>query len=694
MSLMIFEKDNIKIYLRRMLLLLVMAAGVLTAPVRAQVNAEQVISIGRNVLGMDDYVLSIHYFNLAISAKPYLADPYYLRAVAKVMLEDYPGAEADASLALERNKFLTEAYRVRGFARQRLGRDSLALIDFEACLSHRPIDKSFLYYKGASQTALKHYEDARKTFATLLRYFPNFEAAYAERARLNLLMKDTAAALADIDTTISKDKSQAFPYLLRAEINFNRRNWSQARADMDRAIELEPKETDLYLNRAYVRYNDDDYFGAMSDYNYILELSPGNMAARYNRALLRYEVRDLSGASTDFAEVLKQEPDNFHARYAHALVSLELNQYQASIADFEAIARKYPKFYPVYYGMAQCYNALGNTSRAVANYNKAENLVRLYVTDPNRHPLDRPTINAAARNTSGYRQKPEESEMDVMNRFNELVTVSSTLAEPELTYNESIHGKVQDRDMKVEPLPPYALSIYQNASELRPSSNYFHELTELNNARYVPYTFYLTPGASVPSDRNEIDRLFSISESITAGINAGNPRAVDYFNRAVVLTLLKNYDQALTDLDSALALKPDMTVALMARAATRIFRASSSAASSGAGSTSADPAMSLRSPREDLRLAGADLDQAISLDPRLTYAWFNKGNIYYSLGDYTSALECYNKALEINRNFGEAYYNRGLTYLNLGNKESGRADLSRAGELGILPSYSLMKRMN
>lgn len=42
---------------------------------------------------------------------------------------------------------------------------------------------------------------------------------------------------------------------------------------------------------------------------------------------------------------------------------------------------------------------------------------------------------------------------------------------------------------------------------------------------------------------------------------------------------------------------------------------------------------------------------------------------------------------------GEAYYNRGYLYLMLGNKDAGIADLSKAGELGIVPSYNLLKRM-
>jgi tetratricopeptide (TPR) repeat protein len=63
-------------------------------------------------------------------------------------------------------------------------------------------------------------------------------------------------------------------------------------------------------------------------------------------------------------------------------------------------------------------------------------------------------------------------------------------------------------------------------------------------------------------------------------------------------------------------------------------------------------------------------------------------------GDYTSAISCYTAAIEIKPDLAEAYYNRGLMYLRMGNKEMGVADLSKAGELGVLPSYNVLKRMS
>ena len=68
----------------------------------AQINTDRVLTIGRNALYFEDYVLSIQYFNQVIKSKPWLAEPYFYRAVAKINLDDYKGAEEDCTLCLER----------------------------------------------------------------------------------------------------------------------------------------------------------------------------------------------------------------------------------------------------------------------------------------------------------------------------------------------------------------------------------------------------------------------------------------------------------------------------------------------------------------------------------------------------------------------------------------------------------------
>ena len=76
------------------------------------------MAIAKNALYFEDYVLSIQYFNQIINAKPYLAEPYFYRGLAKMNLDDFQGAEADCTGSAA-NPFVVNAYQVRGISRIR-----------------------------------------------------------------------------------------------------------------------------------------------------------------------------------------------------------------------------------------------------------------------------------------------------------------------------------------------------------------------------------------------------------------------------------------------------------------------------------------------------------------------------------------------------------------------------------------------
>lgn len=661
----------------------------------AQTDAEQVLRIGRNVLSMEDFVLAIQYFNQAIKAKPYLSEPYFFRALAKLNLEDYQGAKEDCTLALERNKFKAETYKLRGFALQNLGQDSLAVIDYNNGLKYYPQDKYFLFYKAIALTEMKKYGQADSTFTTLLKLFPTFEEGYEGRARLNTLKGDTTAALKDIEKALSTSSDLLNARLMRAEIESNRKNWKQALYDMDEAIKLRPQDAGYYVNRAYLRYNNDDFFGAMSDYNYALQLDPDNSAAIFNRALLRYEVKDLNKAAADFTKVLELDSANFHALYNRGLIYLDTKQYNKAISDFRKIAKRYPTFYPAYYGMAEARHGQGNFREAMMLVGQAKNLIRKYVRNPDKNPLERPTIAAGTKNQDGVSQSESESEIDVMNKFNRLVTVNSS-SESRLAYNDKIKGQVQNRDVRIEPEPFYTLSFTESKTALRTISNYFRELDDINAGHLLPRPVYVSNIRSNSSDTKEIEQLFSMIESYDKIEKENRMRPIDYLGRSIAYSLLKNYDSALSDIDKAIKTNDNFTAAYLTRAATRYERLLTKPIDSGKDTDhkkETDMLLETKKQANEIAKIISDCDKALEINPRLIFAWFNKGCIYLDGNDFTSALMAFSNAIEINPEFGEAYFNRGITYLKIGNKRQAFADLSKAGELGILPSYNLLKRM-
>ncbi|MDE6811449.1 MAG: tetratricopeptide repeat protein, partial [Muribaculaceae bacterium] len=578
--------------------------------IRAQVNAEQVMAIGRNVMSMEDYLLAIQYFNLAIKAKPYLADAYYLRGLAKLQLDDFEGAIADCSLAIQRNKFKTEAYKVRGFARQHIGQDSLAISDYNIGLNYNPDDKYFLFYKAVALSELKQYDNADSVFNTLLRRNPKFDDGYVARGRMNFIKGDTLKAISDLNHALEINHSQIPAYLMKAEILAKRGQWQDAITSMDEAIRMQPENLDYYINRAYLRYNLKDFFGAMADYDYALSVDPKNSTALFNRALLRTEVKALSDAVDDFTLILESDPTNFYAIYNRGLIYLEIGNYRKALEDFKEIASRYPRFHLVYYAMAECWRNIGNIKQMLDNVKTADQLVAAYVANPSRNPLDRPTIAQGKTHTSTP-QSEKETEEEFMEKFNQLITTQTT-NQPELAFNDRIKGKVQDRDIKVNIENSFALSFFPPEKSLHDTPGYFRHLDNLNRNRYITKKIYLNSQPLLSSESTLVTKCFALEQEFSkALVSTDHPRPIDYLARGITRTMIKNYEGALSDITLAMAGADDFVTAMFARS--YVYQQ-----------------------QGNLLLAMSDLDSILNLDPDMLYAWFNKGNLYYLNKDFTT----------------------------------------------------------
>ena len=101
---------NLRTYLLSFLLVIV-------SGIRAQYNIDRLLTSGQIALSYDDYVLSIQYFNRIIELKPYIYQPWQYRAAAKFYLDDFSGAESDATEAIRLNPFVDNIYDLRAISR-------------------------------------------------------------------------------------------------------------------------------------------------------------------------------------------------------------------------------------------------------------------------------------------------------------------------------------------------------------------------------------------------------------------------------------------------------------------------------------------------------------------------------------------------------------------------------------------------
>ncbi len=681
----------------------------------AQVNTDRMIAIGRNALYFEDYVLSIQYFNQVIKAKPYLAEPYLYRAIAKFNLDDYKGAESDISLCLERNPFLVQAYQCRGGARQNLQDYKGAIQDYNKGLEFRPEDRQMLINKGIAYLQLKDYNQGIGVLDTLIAFHPKFTQAYLVRGAAYTEKEDTLKAMADFDTAIRIDKYFAPSYGQRGLLYFKLDSLNLALSDLNMAIHLDPIQDGYYINRGLIRYHLNDLRGAMSDYDVVINKESNNIIARFNRGLLRAQVGDNNRAIEDFGIVIQQEPDNYMAIFNRALLREEVGEYSGAIADYNRVLAEYPNFLPGYYARSQAKRALRDVAGADKDYWYAYDLEEKLnkeraagkkVTGKGVYDAD------DATETADLSDKTREKSDKNIEKFNRLVVYDKE-EEQASRYNNELRGKVQDRQVKIDLEPPFVITYYEKIEVLKGAIQKDKILDDYNKSGYLSSQLIITNKEAAVSDEQANEHFRSI-DHFSLKITQNPSDANAYFGRAMDFMIVQDLNEALNDFSSAVQYAPGFTMAYFNRAVVRYKlmeinqynsentdSQTSHALNIQIGKTAAvvkpqAPVVDDNKEQKrnfELELIIRDYDTCIRLNPDFVYAYFNKGNIRCLQKDYRSAVLEYNEAIKRNPDFAEAYFNRGLTRLSLGDTDKGIEDLSKAGELGIIDAYGIIKRM-
>ncbi len=160
------------------------------------------------------------------------------------------------------------------------------------------------------------------------------------------------------------------------------------------------------------------------------------------------------------------------------------------------------------------------------------------------------------------------------------------------------------------------------------------------------------------------------------------------------------YDDAVRAFDAALAIEPNMSLAIERREAALGARAQSyrEQIDEFTQALADDPRNAeLFNARcwvravngEELDLALADCNMALSLDPVQAAALDSRGLVHLKRRDFAAALADYDAALKITPTRGHFMYGRGLARLGLGLKTEGDADLAaaEAAEPGVASLY-------
>ena len=632
----------------------------------AQYNTDRLVMIGRSALYYEDYVLSIQYFNQAISAKPYLYEPWFFRAVAKYYLDDYAGAEADCTEAVRRNPYVVNVYELRGLCRIQQQKYSDAATDYTTALRFNPENRGLWHNRVLCHIHNKDYDTALAQLDTMLVHWSRYAQGYAMQAEVYMLQADTARAIKSLDKSLDIDPYDGPVWAQRAIISLARGKWKESEEYLGKAIHLMPKNAGNYINRAMARYNQNNLRGAMADYDTALDLDPNNFLGHYNRGLLRAQVGDDNRGIEDFDFVLRLEPDNLMALFNRALLLEQTGNLRAAIADYSKVIAEYPNFWFGLQHRASCYRRLGMARQA-----ETDEFRVLKAQMDKRYGGKQPRMSK--------RQMRKRSEED-MEKYNQLVVADEQEVEHE--YQSEYRGRVQNRKVDAVFLPMYELTFEQPRNAVKTYVAFDRQVDSLNNQR-VPMGRQLHIANSLsPLDTLQSAAYFAYIDSLSVAI--ADTRQMDQLKtmllmRAVAYASIQNFDSAIDDLSTCLQIDSTSTLALWQRA---VCQSKLNAFNASQGTD------------VEMKTANVlgDLTDALSLDARNAYLYYNRGNLYAQRRDYRRAVDDYTQAIELDPNLAEAYYNRGLAKVQQQRVEDGVKDLSKAGELGLYTAYSVIKK--
>lgn len=658
--------------LKRLILILITLS--LAATAGAQLNTERLMNVGRNALYFRDYVLSIQYFNSVIAVKPHLAEPYFFRAVAKIELEDYVGAGRDLDSALRRNPFTPAAYYARSYVSCRTEQWQAAESDILQALRLAPDNVTYRLNLINIYEATDRADSALVILRRMIRQSPHWPELRLEQVGLLIDRGDTVAALLAADSLIADDRANPQAYAARAAVRLMMDSVESALTDCSHAIALGSRSPGVYINRGLILARRNRFNEALADYDRAIELDPAGVPALFNRALLRNQLGDRNRALDDLDRLVDLRPDLDEARYVRAEVNARLGNSDRAIADYSAVLDRHPAFVPALYARADLYDRQNQAKKAYLDRERAARLME-------DHRLGR--LAADTINTDAHMARDESIVADVASLF---VSDQSDAAT-----EQGVRGMVQNRRIDLSQEPDFVVSYYRESNTNLIYKEYDPiELQEFVRRHISEKHLYMVT-REVPVSSSLSDRYFSEIEGLTRVLVA-NPRAGRlYVVRALDYAALRDFGPALDDLTRATLNGVDEGIVYFMRSQVRFkqWEAATDALLPD------DPGRAIIDKRlaREWELVLRDLDRAAELMPEAGFVHYNKGNLMALKGEYSRALSCYTTALSLEPGLGEAYFNRGLTLMLLGRVDDAIDDMSRAGERGIYRAYRIIKEL-
>jgi len=563
--------------------------------------------------------------------------------------EDYPLSMAYDNQIIALRPYLYKPWQLRGTAKYYLDDYTGCEADATEALKLNPYITGLYDLRAMSRVRQQKWGEAIADYTEGLKINPSSREFWYNRTVCELCRQNYDVAIAYSDTMIKRWSGFVDPYTLKAEVMLQVGDTITAIDCLKKGTELDPYDANAWYTMANVFLARKDWKEAGLCYMKVLHFRPKHVPSLVSMALCRINLGDYYGAKDNYVRALDFDPNNFLAHYNRGLLYAFLGQPEEALVDFNYILSVEPS------------NQAAAQNRKLLLNKKTSNKERWRIED---------LLNLRIRSN------------DDAGRYASLVledSQSTTYDYEFLTEYRHKHGK---KSVGFDPKPLFLISYVPYNNGTQSYQAFDRDVEKFIAQGTLLHEIYVACGHTNVSPA-VMRETFATIDSLTTRINNlrdGLEAERLFMQRAVAHSVVQNYPDALSDLNSVLMLNPNSTIAYWQRAVCQSLLNAFNLAQG----------LDVRSKSV---LVMADIEKALQLAPENAYLYYNRAQIYSMNQDTGKAIEDYTHAISIEPHMAEAFFNRGILYYNMGDRASAARDMAKAVDLGLRDAYSILQRL-
>mgnify|MGYP004446856397 FL=1 len=465
----------------------------------------------------------------------------------------------------------------------------------------------------------------------------------------------------------------------------------------NRVLASKPFMPEAYFFRGLAKFYLEDYHGADADCTHSIERSPYDPNGYVLRGLCRVHMSHFEDAARDYEQVISMAPLDKSAWHNLVLCRVEMKQWDRAVSALDSMMRTWPKEANFLCVRAQVAVEKTDTATPETYLKRA--------LEVNRYEGRAWTfLSYISLNRGEWSQA--EQQLD-----------TAIIAEPRISGNYINRALARYHQQNLRG----AMSDYDIALEIDPKNYLGHFNRGLLRMQ-------------VGDDNRAIEDF-----DYVLSVDAENDLAL--YNRTILYDNTGDYRSALKDINSILQRNPYFWEGYMLRASLKrktgdvagaerdefkVMKEQIEVRSGARKARVATRKQSNKNINDYDKLVEADDNEPekeyasqwrgkvqnryVELKPlpaiteeilrdaspeqRLAFQSFNRGCVLLAENNHDDAIAAFSEAVKADVTMSEAYYNRGVAYIMKGEKKTGLADLSHAGELGLYGAYNLIKRFS